>query len=207
MLALAAVGFALALTVGTYAFSGGPKAGGAVLDPSGCNCHGVQAAATAITFTGVPAAYEAGKAYDVEVSSTSDVVPAADPANNGGFHLQFSKGTIAARGTTQGSWIQTGSTYAEHTKTGEEQNVPAGGVQKWQLTWTAPSSGDVVFKLWVNRVDGDASPSGDKWNTVSMTAKGPAEEEDDDGGKSPGLAPVVAILALAGVGLYLVRRR
>jgi hypothetical protein len=207
---LGVLGFVASLTLGSVAFSAGPKAGGADPNAQGCTCHSPAAStATAITFTGLPTdKYEAGKSYDLTISSTTDVVPADPPQNHGGFHLQASGGTFAARGTTQAGWVNVGSSpvYIEHSKSGETANEPVSGVQTWQVKWTAPTRDDVNFKLWVNRVNGDGAPGiTDHWNTQSVTVKAPTTTTTKGG--SPGFELAILIVAAAGLLAFALRQR
>lgn len=204
---LASVGL-VGLALGTDALSNGPRTGGLDVSTDGCNCHSATPnPMTAITFTGLPETYTPGQVIDLTVSSTTDVVAVEAPQNHGGFVIQATAGTFAARGTTQAGWVQTGANppYIEHTKLGETTNAPVNGVQTWQVTWTAPSSGDMTFNVWVNRVNGDGSNSAaDHWNTVSDSVKGPAA-----GGKngSPGFGLVAGLLGGALAVAYFSGRR
>lgn len=197
---------------GTHAFSSGPKKGGIDPNSAGCNCHSPTAnPATAITVTGLPTEYTAGKSYDITVSSTTTVEAQASPINYGGFHLQANGGSFAARGNTQAAWVQatTGTNPTiEHTQAGEKGNAPSGGTHTWELTWTAPAkaSGDVNFKLWVNRVNGNGSPDpADIWNTYTHASKA-AKATGGNGGGSPSLG-ALAVLAAGLVGVALIVRR
>lgn len=209
---LSAIAFVSLWTLGTVAFSSGPGMNG--VDPvnQGCNCHASQAVpATVVTLEGVPAdnKYEASKRYDLTISSTTDVTPVTDPANHGGFYLLVSDGPLATRGSTQAAWVQavTGKKAVEHTKAGEENNAPAAdGKQKWEVAWTAPASGDVSIKLWVNRVNGNSEPdAGDHWNKATYNLMGPST-----GGKkgSPGFDVALLVSAVAlGALVAAIRRR
>lgn len=202
------VGAALWLSADSLAFIEGPRTSGAnPTELGGCTCHGaVPTASTVIAFTGLPATYEAGKAYPLVISSTASLQRAPNPTAVGGFHLQASAGSFAAAGSTQAGWVQTGSDppFIEHTPTGAKDNAAdANKVQKWEVTWNAPTSGDVTFNLYVNRVNGDgSSDAGDKWNEKPVTVKGPG-----GGGKSPGLGVLVGIVAVAGALAWAARRR
>ena len=57
-------------------------------------------------------------------------------------------------------------TTLSHTEAGSNPTDRA-----WMIEWTAPAtgSGDVIFWLAGNSVNGDGSPAGDSWNRLSFS--------------------------------------
>ncbi|MEA3191506.1 MAG: hypothetical protein QOD77_2088 [Thermoplasmata archaeon] len=125
----------------------------------GCTaCHGEQHKFqpldnTAITFRVVGAdgapvngPYTKEATYTIAIALAEANAPTE--ANHAGFNLRASGGTLSA---VEGqSKVAGDGTQATHVGPGRTS---------WNVTWKAPASGAVSFRLFVNDVDGDGSPS------------------------------------------------
>lgn len=121
---------------------------------NGCNCHGGSGGVT-ISFSGLPTDYTPGQAYSLSMGGTG-----GPSGNKGGFNLVGNKGTFS----NAGSNVKISGGSVTHS---------ASSARSWTVTWTAPSSGsgDALFTLAVNFVNGDGSQNGgtDDWTSTSVT--------------------------------------
>lgn len=152
---------ALTITPVGLGFSGGIGSGDAGFDPEhgGCTaCHGGGSFATTaadITIdvtdaSGAPvtALYEHGAAYTITI--TLDEQTGVGAGNAAGLNLFADAGTFEAGEGTR------------LTDSGEITHADASHTT-WTATWTAPEEGAVVFRLYVNDVDGNgAADAGDQ---------------------------------------------
>lgn len=94
--------------------------------------------------------YEKEAAYTITIALDETVAPdGGDRGNHAGFNLRPSAGKLAAvAGESKVSDDGTQATHADGTRT------------SWNVSWTAPASGPVSFRLFVNDVDGSGAPDG-----------------------------------------------
>lgn len=93
--------------------------------------------------------YDAAKPYNIHVILHKRNLRSADfPTNLAGFNLRTTAGKFSVPATPDGKNVQVTSdgTQATHTNPGHTE---------WNVTWTAPASGVVVFDLFVNDVNGN----------------------------------------------------
>ena len=135
----------------------------------GCLCH-TPDAATRVSISGLPAAYEANASYDIVVSILSSIEPAENDAQ-GGFRLLVSNGTMQMN-TTNVQAVDGGWTHTEH---GSHQ-------RSWSMTWISPSDNTsrTDFIVHGNAVNGNNAQTGDAWSTHEVTVPGVAFEGDVD---------------------------
>lgn len=151
---------------------------------STCNtCHvdaGVERDAPGLAITGVPAAWEPGRAYRVSVR--------ARHAGMGAAGFQVSSRTGA--GAQAGSWKSLDArtrvthdsarrvTYASHTVAGSA--LAGRDSAAWTLEWTAPAvpMDSIIFSAAVNAANGDDSNFGDHVMTRSVIVRRPKAEKD-----------------------------
>ena len=177
---------------------------------SGCNCHG-SSPSTAVTPTlglangsALPDTYEVGATYDLVVSfSGGPSGTGADPAALGGFNLRVQDSAGAVTGLlapmADDVAVQIISDEATHTDAGNDQT-------SWNLSWTAPASGDATFILHTNSVNGNSAPgdpsaggsSGDEWNKLEVASSGPAAivEELEPADPFKVLATLIAVASV-----------
>jgi hypothetical protein len=143
-----------------------------------CNaCHfqaDVNAGAGALTIDGLPREYEAGGAYTLTITLTQEHLAA------GGFQMsaRFEDGTqagtlTAAPGDEARVDVTTRADvqYIHHVYAGTQP--VAWDTARWQVLWTTPPSGAVVFHVAANAADDDESPMGDMIYATSVrTARG-----------------------------------
>lgn len=149
-----------------FGFSSGMMSGTAGAPPDfmevGCTasgCHGDQEFATGSdaqvrwNFTAVEEgtelrgnAYEHDAVYQIQIELVSPQESQGE--NVAGFNLFASAGTLAA--VADQSQVADDGSEATHVDASRSS---------WTVEWTAPAEGVVVFKLLVNDVDGDGSPS------------------------------------------------
>lgn len=103
--------------------------------------------------------YEKGKAYTITVTlDKKNVVDGAAPDRKAGFNLRASAGKLA--GVAPLSQATADGTQATHTDAAHTS---------WNVTWTAPDSGVVVFDLFVNDVNGiGGADAGDQVHRVGF---------------------------------------
>lgn len=227
-----------ALLAGVEARSNGAP-GRRVIDTEGCTCHGGGSpnSGTSMTVTGVPAAYTAGARYHVNVTSTTTVANVG--SNKGGFLAWASQGTFEKRPGSE-DWysidapnepMTNGTHFITHNSAGDQQ-----ANQAWWFVWKAPAtaSGAIVFKVFVNRVDGASGANElDGWNrktfsisapigtpttpttkaSASPTTKASSSSATTDGSspvpgtETPAIGPLTLLLALLAAAGWRSRRR
>lgn len=141
-------------------------------EPSCRACHagGGDAPPPVVDLTGLPAAFEPGRTYDLTITVRRDGLERA------GFQLaaRFAPGTlrvalpagVLALSDTARTGLDRDSTaartlfYARHTRRGTV--VAPAGAQAWRLRWTAPAGREaVVFHVAVVAANDDDSAFGD----------------------------------------------
>jgi len=162
------------------ALSEGPPAattGDAFYSEPSCNqsgCHAgnaVNAAGGSLTITGVPAQYEPGRTYPINVTISKS------GQRRWGFELavrtagtKAQAGTIVATDTLNTQIVtQNGVQYIEHTVNGTTLGSAQGS---WNFNWTAPASavGDIRFSSAGNAANGDFNNTGDFIYTAVVTS-------------------------------------
>jgi hypothetical protein len=103
--------------------------------------------------------YEKGKAYTIAIKlDKRNVVEGAAPDRKAGFNLRASAGKLAGIAPlTQNTADGTQATHMDAAHTA------------WNVTWTAPDAGVVVFDLFVNDVNGlNGADPGDQVHRVGF---------------------------------------
>jgi hypothetical protein len=172
----------------------------------GCSCHNpTYTGQVTAVLEGVPAFYTDVKGAAVLPGPYNLTIrilggPPAQPGKHqGGFNLQVTGGTLQVAQGATGVQILDGQ--ATHTSAGNQQRNWTG------VQWAPPSapSGDVVFTLTVNSVNGDnANSPDDLWGrttAVSMGKPGTHLAMAAAGGAAGGGSAVEAISKL-GVSYY-----
>jgi hypothetical protein len=140
---------------------------------SGCTCHNGNnpSGDVTVSLSGYPTEYDPDTKYTLTITITGGPSPAG--ANQGGFNLDASSGTLAV--PSSASDIQIIGGEATHTTAGNDQRT-------WDIDWTAPGqgAGDVTFRFAGNSVNGDSTNSGDKWNkgTITISEHVPIDTQD-----------------------------
>ena len=159
-------------------------------DVAGCHCHNL-APDTDVTLNlmGLPEHYGPGDVYDLIIT-----VAGGPPINEqgiaaGGFMISCSNGTFAVpEGSDQVQVFNNGQS-ASHTGVGNN-------VRQWRLVWRAPQAGtgDAVFHLSANSVNGDGVETGemDAYNQMRTFSSGEAPAEVKDEGPSEWGVPLAA---------------
>ncbi len=159
-------------------FKTGPPPGhtGGFGEPTCRACHsdaGLNEPGGELTISGVPVAYEAGRAYELEV-----VLRRAGMLR-GGFQLATRFADGAAAGTQAGVlaprdgrstviWDTVSHiSYIEHNLAG---TALVGDAGRWIVRWTAPAKagGVVIFNTAANAANDDDSPLGDFIYTTTL---------------------------------------
>jgi hypothetical protein len=152
---------------------------GAPGTPGSCAsyCHGLGTGT--ITVNGFPAAYTPGQAYVITVS------------HNGGSSIENFNGSVrVGSGSTNAGTITAGTNTAVYNVSGETNGVHFGtsGQASGTFTWTAPSPGVGMVKLYVA---GHQGTSADGKNTeIVLTADGAGIAEN---GKPVRFAPAFTV--------------
>jgi hypothetical protein len=131
---------------------------------NGCSCHGSKNGGTILSLSGLPSSgYTPGASYACTLSVYSSGFVEA------GFALSCDSGMLSAVGT--GITLASGNKEIYH-------NTPkalSSSNADFTFTWTAPSSGAVVFSYAGNAVNGNNQTSFDIWNqdtTILLPAGG-----------------------------------
>ncbi len=117
-------------------------------------CHSSTSPTVTLSLTGLPSSgYAPGDTYSLTATGTG-----GPGGNKGGFNLDSSLGTF----TNPGPNARISSGEVTHSNSNS---------RSWTVDWTAPSSGsgDVVFYMAINLVNGDGGTSGDSWGSDSWT--------------------------------------
>ena len=162
--------FAAAVTLGAgFAYRDGPPPAhtGAFGEPDCGACHFDAARdGDGRVAIAVPAAYEPGRTYDIEVTLEHPELEAA------GFQLstRFASGSRAGEqagelaAPSERTRVQAGDNgvlYASHTAAGANPEQP--GSARWTVRWTAPPARhDVAFDVAANAANDDVSEFGDR---------------------------------------------
>lgn len=167
----AALAFSTGICVGCAGSANPPS--GLGFDEVGCvACHGpspgahaaflpldnsgISVKATAADGTSLNGPYKAKETYTLAITFRETNKPEA--TNHAGFNLRASAGKLA--GVADQSQAAADGLQATHVGPGRTN---------WNVTWTAPDSGAVAFSLFVNDVDGSASPDeGDQVHWVQF---------------------------------------
>lgn len=195
---LAALVALVAAQTGSAYLDGQPDAGvynGCGSTSLGEGCHSAAPSTDVqVVVTGFPTTYQPGKTYTLTV--TKDGGPDSTSAIEGGFYFEVSAGRLAVPETMAGKVQVVGGTAATHTAVGARQGI-------WAIEWTAPGSGLVNAKAFVNAVNGDGTNSpDDQWARYEGTA---FSAGGGDSAKTPGLS-LVAVLGTA-LAIVATRRR
>ncbi|UCC92763.1 MAG: hypothetical protein JSW25_08880 [Thermoplasmata archaeon] len=159
-------------------------------DVAGCHCHNLEPDPdVTLNLMGLPDRYQPGDVYDLVIS-----VAGGPPVNElataaGGFMVSCSNGSFAVpEGSDQVQVFNNGQS-ASHTQAGNS-------VRQWRLVWRAPKAGtgDAVFHLSANSVNGDGVETGelDAYNSMRTFSSGEAEAVVEDGGPSEWGMPIAA---------------
>lgn len=182
-------------------------------DVAGCHCHNLAPDPdVTLNLMGLPDRYDPGDTYDLVITVAGG--PPIDELGlaAGGFMLSCSNGTFAVPdGSDQVQVFNNGQT-ASHTGVGNK-------VRQWRLVWRAPAAGtgDAVFHLSANSVNGDGVETGelDAYNQLRTFSAGEAEDVVEEGGVSEWGVPLaaywmgtiafVATLLVTWLAYYLIR--
>ena len=118
------------------------------------SCHSSTTPTVTPSLSGTPSSgYAAGTTYSLSISASG-----GPSGTTGGFNLDSSQGVFSNPGPN--AQISLGE--VTHTNSNS---------RAWSVDWTAPptGSGDVVFYLAVNLVNGNGGTSGDSWGADSWT--------------------------------------
>ena len=117
-------------------------------------CHSSTSPTVTLSLTGLPSGgYTPGDTYSLTASGSG-----GPSGTKGGFNLDSSSGTF----TNPGPNARISSGEVTHSNSNS---------RSWTVDWTAPSSGsgDAVFYMAINLVNGDGGTSGDSWGADSWT--------------------------------------
>ena len=154
-----------------------PAHTGGFSEPLCTECHfqaDVNTGGGTLTVDGLPPEYEPRRAYTLDITMAQARLAA------GGFQMsaRFTDGTQAGTlmaadddATRVAVTTSAGVQYIHHVYAGSHAVAP--DTARWQVVWTAPASGEVVFHVAANAGDDDESPMGDMIYAASLrTAPG-----------------------------------
>ena len=135
----------------------------------GCTCHmDEQLNEGMYSLDGIPNTYVPETTYNVTLAINDTNVESVDGSvRYGGFLAEVSEGIFVAN---ENYWLGGSGSYISHN---DNSNM----VRSWTFQWTAPTegTGDALFTIYFNVVDGDAS-SGDQWSYLTTVSLGTPQE-------------------------------
>ena len=118
------------------------------------SCHSSTSPTVVPALSGTPSSgYVPGTTYSLSISASG-----GPSGTSGGFNLDSNHGVFSNPG--QNARLSSGEVTHSNSNS-----------RAWSVDWTAPTtgSGDVVFYLAVNLVNGNGGTSGDSWGADSWT--------------------------------------
>ena len=139
--------------------------------PKGCYCHNdVQIEQGMYNLVGLPNKYIPETVYNITLTANDTNVGRADDDNGryGGFLVVVTEGEFVP---DDNYWIGGDGDYLSHSA---DNNA----VRSWDFQWTAPTegTGDALFTIYFNIVNGGDSSSGDQWSFFSVVSLGTPQE-------------------------------
>ena len=213
---LLVLAFIIAMALASGPLAMGVHNGGTGLEDSdlaGCHCHNVGPdPGVTLNLMGVPERYVPDKVYELTVTVAGGPLVFEGMQNAGGFALSCTNGTFVVPEGSDLVQVFTDGTFSSHTMAGNDY-------RQWTVIWKAPreGSGDAVFHLSANTVNGDGVETGelDAFNqlqTVSFGAEEAVEAVDSVsewgvplGAYWMGTIAFIATLAITWVAYYLIK--
>jgi hypothetical protein len=214
---LAVAGLVLVVVWGAAAPpASGTSAGGLSLqdaDVNGCHCHNVAPSPNVtLNLMGLPERYAPDTAYELTITVSGGPAMFAGMTNAGGFMVSVTNGTFSV--PTGSDSVQTFNEgrSASHTTAGNDY-------RQWKLVWKSPKAGtgDAVFHLSANSVNGDGIETGelDSYNKELTVSFGTVQKASATTGVSEWGVPLraywlgtigfVAVLVLTWAAFYLIK--
>ncbi|MFQ6128494.1 MAG: choice-of-anchor V domain-containing protein [Thermoplasmata archaeon] len=127
----------------------------------GCTCHPFSPfiPEAQVSIPDLPLQYTPGQSYTIRVVVTGGPDPNSGGTNaQGGFNLNVSAGTLSVPPGPVYVQVNLQGNQSTHTTDGNDQRM-------WEIDWLAPDpgTGDVIFTVSGNSVDGDGTMLGDAW--------------------------------------------
>lgn len=151
--------------------TGDEAVGGTDVAKTGCTCHSGDQAdpdnSTKIYVIDVPNRYSGNEAYPMQIKIIGGPeVHSEGTDSTGGFSMRVSAGMLSASAGYE-DMVANGDDTSTLTHTSAGKNPID---RAWSFTWTAPDSGsgDVVFWIAANSVNGNGNNAGDSWNRFSF---------------------------------------
>jgi len=194
----------------------GTSAGGLSLqdsDINGCHCHNVAPSPNVtLNLMGLPERYAPDTAYELTITVAGGPAMFVGMTNAGGFMVSVTNGTFS---------VPTGSDLVQTFNEGKSASHTTAGndYRQWHLVWTSPKAGtgDAVFHLSANSVNGDGIETGelDAYNKELTVSFGTAQAANATTGPSEWGVPLraywmgtigfVAVLVLTWAAFYLIK--
>ena len=135
----------------------------------GCTCHmDEQLNEGMYSLDGIPNTYVPETTYNITLTVNDTNVDSINGSvRYGGFLAEVSEGIFVAN---ENYWLGGSGSYISHN---DNSNM----VRSWTFQWTAPAegTGDALFTIYFNVVDGAAS-SGDQWSYLTAVSLGTPQE-------------------------------
>ncbi len=169
--------------------AGNEAVGDSDVAKTGCTCHSADQAnpdnSTKIYVIDVPKQYTGNEQYPMQIKIIGGPEVHSEGSDaTGGFSMRVSAGTLGASAGYE-NMVANGDEETTLTHTSEGKNPTD---RAWSFTWTAPvaDSGDVIFWIAANSVNGNGNNAGDSWNRFSFpvsegNASGVYTESTGDG--------------------------
>jgi hypothetical protein len=182
-------------------------------DRAGCHCHNIEAdPGVTLNLMGLPEGYDPDQVYELIVTVAGGPPMDEGTLNAGGFMVSCTNGTFAVPPGSDLVQVFNEGRSASHTMAGNDH-------RQWTVLWKAPKegSGDAVFYLAANTVNGDGVETGelDAYNLLRTISMGTPQAVDPEDEVSEWGVPLraywmgsiafVATLALTWMAFYLIK--
>ena len=145
--------------------------------PKGCWCHGEgddQLNEGMYNLEGIPNTYVPETVYNITLTINDTNVERAENDNGryGGFLAVVTEGEFVS---DENYWVGGNGLYLSH-------NDNSNSVRNWTFQWTAPAegTGDALFTIYFNTVNGGDGAGGDQWSTLSTVSLGTPQETSSE---------------------------
>jgi len=182
-------------------------------DINGCHCHNVAPSpGVTLNLMGLPESYAPDTAYELTVTVAGGPAMSTGMTNAGGFMVSVTNGTFS---------VPTGSDSVQTFNEGKSASHTLAGndLRQWKLVWRSPKAGtgDAVFHLSANSVNGDGIETGelDAYNRELTVSFGTAQQAAASAGVSEWGVPLraywmgtigfVAVLVLTWAAFYIIK--
>ncbi len=139
--------------------------------PKGCYCHNDEQLEQGMySLKGIPKSYFPETIYNITLTVNDTNVERAEADNGryGGFLVIVTEGKFVS---DENFWIGGDGAYISHS---EDNSID----RSWVFQWNSPTegTGDALFTIYFNVVNGGEASSGDQWSSLTSVSLGTPQE-------------------------------